>query len=330
MKLCIIDPACHVPGLKVLFPEAGYFSHEPDSFFNYVATKHYTKKENLEHTGIEYNTDWKKINSSNYDTLFIVVPLADYFDPLNTDFGKSLLPMRNRINEIINTNSFSNICLFDIYDYDYDPSKMNTLWNVTHYFKRNYNKSKEYNKNVFPFPYIMFTKPCVLSMCINYSLDEFCIKNNAAIWCGGLYNHIDETRNIRRCRLDIYNNIKDSIITLHNLPQEQWIRCIKSNKIIIDLIGVGEPNHRTFEVLTNGTLILSMNTDLEWGFDSGDSFHECTFFKTADEFKYKLNLLLNDEALYTTCLEQQNFIVKKYFNKDFFRTYILKCINMLV
>jgi hypothetical protein len=330
MKLCILDPACHVPGLKLLFPEADYFSHEPDSFFNFVATKHYTKQENLHYTGIEYDTDWTKINSRNYDTLFIVAPLADYFDPLNIDFGNSLIPMRNRIKHIIDNNTFSSISLFDIYDYDYDPSTMNTLWCVSHYFKRNYNKNKKYNSNVYPFPYIMFTKPCVLTMCINHDLNEYCVKNNAAVWCGGLYNHIDEKRNIKRNRLDIYNQIKDTVITVHNVPREDWIRCIKSTKIIVDLIGVGEPNHRTFEVLTNGTLILSMNRDLEWGFDKGDVFHEYTFFNTAEEFKYKLYILLTDDTVYKQCLEQQNTIIKKYFNKNFFREYILSHINNMV
>jgi len=238
--------------------------------------------------------------------------------------------MRNRIKDILDANIFSSISLFDIYDYDYDPSVMNTLWPVSHYFKRNYNKTKKYNTNVYPFPYIMFTKPCVLTMCINHDLNEYYIKNNAAVWCGGLYNHIDEKRNIKRNRLDIYNEIKNMVITLNNIPREDWIRCIKSSKIIVDLIGVGEPNHRTFEVLTNGTLILSMNYNLEWGFDRCDRFHDFTFFKTADEFKYKLHILLTDQTVYTQCLEQQNVIIKKYFNKGFFREYILRPINNMV
>lgn len=327
MKLCIIDPACHIPGLKLLFPEADYFSHEPDSFFNFVTTKHYTRQENLHYTGIEYDTDWSKINSSNYDTLFIVAPLKDYCDSLNTDFGKSLIPMRDRIKHIIDNNTFSNISLFDIYDYDYDPSIMNIYWTVSQYFKRNYNKTKIYNSNVYPFPYIMFTKPCVLTMCLNHDLNECHLKTNEALWCGSLYNHVDG--DIKRSRLDMYYQIKDVVITLYDVIREDWIKMIKSNKIIVDLIGVGEPNHRTFEVLTNGTLIMSMNTDLEWGFDTTDTFHEFTLFKTAEEFKYKLQILLTNEVIYKECLEQQNMIVNKYFNKGFFRNYILKHINLI-
>jgi hypothetical protein len=45
MRLCIIDPAAHIPSLKLLFPEAEYYAHEPDSFFRYVTTHHYTKKQ---------------------------------------------------------------------------------------------------------------------------------------------------------------------------------------------------------------------------------------------------------------------------------------------
>ena len=313
MKICIFDPACHVPGLKMLFPESEYFSHEPDSFFNFVATKHYTNAENYNYTGIEYNTEWNKINSLNYDILFIVVPLADYFDPLNIEFGNTLLPMRNRIKGLIDNNTFTKVCLFDIYDYDYDPNTMNKLWKIDYYFKRNYNKNKSYNSNVFPFPYMMFTKPCILSMCINYKIHNNYVKNNQAIWCGNLYNHIDNRHNIIRNRLDMYDKIKDTIITLSNLSNKEWIEEIKRNKIVVDLIGVGDPNHRTMEILTNGSLMLSMVTDLEWGFDKGDNFHEYTLFKTSDEFNCKLYSLLNNEALYNEALTQQNYIVKKYF-----------------
>ena len=67
MSICIIDPAAHMPGLKLLFPEAEYFSHEPDSFFTYISTHHYTKQKNKEEYGFEYRTDWENINSNNFD-----------------------------------------------------------------------------------------------------------------------------------------------------------------------------------------------------------------------------------------------------------------------
>ena len=69
MSICIIDPAAHMPGLKLLFPEAEYFSHEPDSFFTYISTHHYTKQKNKEEYGFEYRTDWENINSNNFNRI---------------------------------------------------------------------------------------------------------------------------------------------------------------------------------------------------------------------------------------------------------------------
>jgi gluconate kinase len=68
--------------------------------------------------------------------------------------------------------------------------------------------------------------------------------------------------------------------------------------------------------------MLSMCKELEWGFEDGDAFHPDTFFTTADEFKEKLGRLLTDEDHYKTCLQQQYYIVDKYFNQPWLRKYI--------
>jgi hypothetical protein len=326
MKLCIIDPAAHIPTLKVLFPEAEYYAHEPDSFFKYITTHHYTKQQNLEKYGFEYRTDWETINSNNYDYLFISVPLADFYNTISSELTPYMTRMKEKIKTIIDTNHFKCVALFDTYDYDYDPNSMNTEWNVNYYFKRNYNKTKTYSSNVFPFPYIMFVKPCVLGMVINPTKNTHENKINRAIWAGGLYNHVDNKNGVYRMRKDIYNQIEDCIDTGH-FSENDYINTLKKYKVAVDLIGVGDPNKRTFEILSNGTLMLSMCGDLAWGFDEGDEFHPDTFFKTADEFRAKLDRILNDEAHYRVCLEQQQKIVNKYFNKQWLRQYIEKNIG---
>lgn len=326
MKLCIVDPACHVPSLKVLFPEAEYYAHEPDDFFRYTSTQHYTRQQNMEKYNFEYRTDWETITSANYDHVFIVFPLADMFDTISVELIPYMDRMKEKVKCIVNNNNFKSISLFDTYDYDYDPSTMNTEFKVDYYFKRNYNKLKTYASNVFPFPYIMFVKPCVLGMVLNSAQPINEHKINKALWTGGLYNHIDKKRNIYRMRCDMYNEIKDHVDTLC-LPEERFIEAIKTYKVVVDLIGVGDPNKRLFEILSNGTLMLSMCGDLEWGFEDGDEFHPDTFFKTSDEFKLKLDRILNDDEHYNKCIEQQAYIVKKYFNKSWLRRYIEKHIQ---
>lgn len=326
MKICIIDPAAHIPSLKLLFPEAEYYAHEPDEFFTFSTTHHYTKQQNLEHYGFEYRTDWDTINSNNYDYIFISVPLLDYYKPLSESYIVSLVKMKEKIKNIIDTNNFKCVTLFDTYDYDYDPTTINTDWKVDYYFKRNYNKTNSYSPNVNPFPYIMFVKPCVLGMVLNSTTNTSENRINKALWGGAMYNHIDTTNGVRRMRQDMYEQIKEYIDTSY-FHEKEYINMLRKYKVVVDLIGVGDPNKRTFEILTNGTLMLTMCYNLEWGFDKGDNFHPDTFFSTAEEFKQKLDSLLNNEEHYKECLEQQEKIVKKYFNKKWLRSYIEKCIK---
>lgn len=328
MKIAIIDPAAHIPSLKILFPEAEYYAHEPDEFFTFSSTHHYTKHQNLEQYGFEYRTDWDTINSNNYDYVFISVPLFDYYDILGW-LNISLLKMKEKIKNIINTNNFKCVSLFDTYDYDYDPSIINIDWKVDYYFKRNYNKNISYSANVCPFPYIMFVKPCVLKMILNSSKNTCENRINKALWAGNMYNHIDTKNDVRRLRKDMYDQIKDYIDT-SSFSEKEYINMIRKYKVVVDLIGIGDPNKRTIEILSNGSLMLSMCCDLLWGFDEGDNFHPDTFFSTSEEFKQKLDKLLNNEEHYKKCMEQQDKIVTKYFNKKWLRSYIEKCIKYSV
>jgi hypothetical protein len=327
MKICIIDPAAHIPSLKTLFPEAEYYAHSPDNFFTYLTTHHYTKQQLLNSYGFEYRTDWNTITSSAYDYLFISVPLADFYKTISSELIPHMGRMRDRIKNIINNNNFKGVALFDTYDYDYDPTQMNTDWKVDYYFKRNYNKTKQYATNVFPFPYIMFVKPCVLGMVLNHGHGgEESGKINRALWAGSVYNHRDDINKVYRLRADIFEEIKSSIDVGH-FQEQDYIATLRKYKVAVDLVGVGDPNKRTLEILTNGTLMMSMCGDLAWGFDEGDDFHPDTFFKTGDEFSTKLHKIISNENHYIACLEQQQRIVNKYFNKNWLRDYIRRCIR---
>ena len=153
-------------------------------------------------------------------------------------------------------------------------------------------------------------------------------KYNRALWCGNLYNHIDNKNNIKKMRLDMYNGIRDKIDS-GRFTESEFINKIREYKVIVDLIGVGDPNKRTIEILTTGSLMLSMCGDLNWGFDNNENFHPDTYFKTPEEFTKKLEKLLNDEEHYKKCLEHQEYIVNKYFNKRWLREYIEKKLEYL-
>lgn len=321
MKLCILDPAHNIPGLKILFPEADYYSYNPDNFFTYSAINHMDNDNFKKYYGFNYLTNWNSINSNDYDILFIAIPLFDCKEghQLTKDYCVRIMQI---IKFIIENNKFKHIALFDTYDYDYDPSTLFEI-KIDTYFKRNYNKNKKYSNNVFPFPYIMFVTPCVLSIVlqnnISNNLEE---RKNSVFWCGTIFKHENKEFNILRDRETIFNEIKNSLDIYYNLSHDKFIRRLKEYKIGLDLEGVGDPNKRTFELLANDTLVFTNRINLEWGFDNEDSFSPETIFTTSQEFFQKLKLLEN-EQIYMKCLNNQRFLKQKYMNKEYLRNYIL-------
>jgi hypothetical protein len=93
-----------------------------------------------------------------------------------------------------------------------------------------------------------------------------------------------------------------------------------NSKYSLDLLGVGDPNIRTFEILCSGSLRIGERTNLKWTFD--DEFYEETIFDDANDLLYKIIRLENDPELYKKCLDKQNEIVRKYMNLDYLKKYI--------
>jgi hypothetical protein len=322
--ICIIDPAGHIPTLKTLFPEADYFSHEPDSFFTYLSTKHYSKDEFQKEHGFIYRTDWDSIQSSTYDTVFLVAPFIDYLSHIATYLTPHVKRMLDKLKGILYLNLFKKVVLFDIHDYDYDPNDVNKELPIDFYFKRNYQKGKSYKSNVFPFPCMMFVKPCVMSIVLNKNLDTSFPRIHLPMWAGALYDYVDTNYNppIVRKRKEIYNKINNALLSYPTVENSRYIQNIRQHTILVDLIGVGDPNKRFFEGIANGTLVMTMTTTLNWGFEDGDEFHPGTMFTNETEYKEKVKRLTLDLDFYLECLERQNYLVRKYFTKDALRNYI--------
>jgi spore maturation protein CgeB len=95
---------------------------------------------------------------------------------------------------------------------------------------------------------------------------------------------------------------------------------MNKSKFSLDLLGVGCPNMRTFEILNTNSLILREYSDLVWPFP--EQFSEETIFKNGKEYIDKVNKLLQNNELYMKCLINQQDIVKKYFNITWIRNYI--------
>jgi hypothetical protein len=323
MKIAIIDCVNQDIGLKILFPEATYYIHNSEDCTINSRIISYKKYDFIP------KTDWSDINDVNYDYIFIV--LASY-NILSTTpyYEKNIKNIFDKITIVINNNNFKFVVLFDNFDFDYDPNDFINNSKINVFFKRNYNTTKTYKDNVIPFPFIMFGDKSLIEKCDTELLSEseyFKEKNNRIFFTGALFTDKDYYYNMNRDRLCIYNKIKSLIYNPDNLNYSDFINTIRDSKYSLDLLGVGDPNKRTFEILLSGSLMISEYNDLLWPFDNNESFSKETIFKNDAEFFYIINELSKDNELYLKCLRNQHDIVKKYFNKEWLRDYITKKIE---
>lgn len=317
MKIAIIDSVNQDIGLKILFPTADYYINNDED-----CTREY-RLNSYKLYGINNELDWNKINDTNYDFLFIILPVYDAI-PEKIFFKQNIYNIYKRVTDIINNNNFKKVFIFDNYDYDYDPSEYFTNNKVDVFFKRNYNKTKIYNTKVVPFPFIMFGEISLIEKCdMEKVTKEEYLKNkiDRVFYSGGLYKHIDEQYPIFRDRSAIYNKISQTIYNPGYLNYTSFLNEIRNSKFSLDILGVGEPNKRTIEILLSGSLILSQKHDMKWPFD--EEFCEETMFSDNIDYFVKLTKLRENHELYRKCLETQYNIVNKYFNKEWIKNYIL-------
>lgn len=310
-KIAIIDTANQDIGLKILFPEADYF----------VIYDEIDKLKSLEKYNIHKRYDIQNINDKKYDYLFIIISLYDAI-PGSVFHKQNIESGLHRILEIINKNNFKKVFIFDNYDYDYDPNDYLKNSKIDLYFKRNYNKTKIYNTNVIPFSFIMFGK---------YSMIEIIDKNkrvlsenpeNRLFFTGTLFNHIDHQLKYYRNRRVLYDKIQYLIYNPGNMNFQDFIDTMNRSKFSLDLNGVGDPNKRTFEIFSQGSLRISEYNNMYWCF--GEDFSPETIFYDEYDLQKKLELLRNDKQLYNKCLTRQNELVSKYFNVKWIRSYVEK------
>jgi hypothetical protein len=333
-KIAIIDFKNQDVGLKIIFPEAEYFILEEEFDRTQINTKYNINP--IVHN--KHVNVFDFITDEIYNTLFIIgglyACLKMYDNKLNSHFNddmyyKQFLP----IIELIKKNKFKNICFFDNYDYDYDPNIIfDSNFIESHdvkFFKRYYNKEKTYKSNVYSFPYIIFGYQCNIEMVT----DLFYKYNNPnkisrIFFSGSPLVHIDDIYGVNRDRRDILNKVikKINLYNPGHLPHNLFMSEMRNSKYSLDLLGVGDPNIRTFEILCSGSLRLWQRSNLKWNFDH--DFCEETVFNNENELLEKIIKLENDLELYQRCLNKQNEIVTQHMNRDVLRNYILDKIEI--
>jgi len=319
MKIAIIDWSNQDIGLKLLFPEADYFITRTEN-----STISYRIKSNKKYN-IMPNHDIDSITDKKYDTLFIIFAL--YNTVKSKFFCEHAHNAFTKIKSILDTNKFNYVAIFDNFDYDYDPNSIIDSIKPNIYFKRNYSTDKIYNTNVCAFPFIMFGEISLIEKCDSLLTKEeyFKPKLNRVFFSGSIFTHDDPAMGVYRDRRLMYSKICGFIYNPGNLPYDQYMSEMSNSKFGLDLMGVGDPNKRTFEILISGSLMIQQKSTLRWPFP--EKFPEELSFTTVDEFLNIINKLLNDNDLYNTYLQKQYEIVTRYFNKVWIKSYILSCID---
>lgn len=314
MRIAVIDGVNQDIGLNILFPEADYYC---------IHRAEVDKSKNMNKYSIIPRTDIQNINDKNYDILFIIISLYDA-NPGTKFFKQNIKSILDKELEMINNNNFKKVCIFDNYDYDYDPNEIIKCDKIDLFFKRNYNKRKIYNENVVPFPFIMFGEVSLIEKILEKNLNYEIEKINRIFFTGTLFHHNDEQLNYVRDRSSIYNKIKKYIYNPGILPYNKFLSEIRNSKYSLDLNGVGDPNKRTFEILSQGSLMISEYNDLKWPFeDDDDEFNHELKFKDEKEFYKIMDKINKNPDFYNKCLENQNKIFNKYFNLEWIQSYIL-------
>lgn len=329
-KIAIIDDENCDGGLKYLFPEADYYIYQQregvDGFF--------------QKNGFERLTQIENITDKNYSTLFVIKPLYNTVKEYqkseggvryqNTNYIERMDTYFDRTIEIINNNQFKYVCFFVNCDYDMDPNFIFKYKNLkkenTLFFKRNFSSKIAYEDNVFSFPYIIFFRNnynVIESLC-TMSLKLPVPTQNRLFFSGSIYFHTDHNYGVYRNRRSMIQKIHQKLPNLlyiaNNLPHEEYMRQMSNSKFCLDLLGCGDPNLRTFEILTSGSLLISERSTLVWNFKS--KFCEETIFDDENDLAIKLQKLITDNALYEKCLYKQHAIVRQYMTQQSLRNYI--------
>lgn len=329
MKIAIIDTINQDVGLKILFPDSDYFSIV-EQFDRTVYYNRYN---------FNCRRDIETINSEIYDTLFVISPLYNtlkqYKLQENTSYNKEFDDCLRKVFSIINSNNFKRVCIFDNYDYDYDPNiifnEHETTKNIL-FFKRNFNKTKTYYNNVFPFPYIIFGHRCNIDMINNLrTIVDDKEKINRLFFAGSIFTHIDnvygEYRDRKMTIQHLQNILPKDLLYISNYSYDEYMYEMCRSKYCLDLLGCGDPNIRSFEIFSTQTLRIAERSKICWTFS--EDFCEETYFDNPEDLRKKLLLLQSDNTLYNRCLEKQNMIVKKYMNKEYLRNYITDIVEQM-
>jgi len=326
----ILDPLTHAPHLKFLIPKSLYFTRPNNTLY---PSGHYLSDNFKQFFNFDFLEEEQIIKSSTtFNHLFIILPVLSTEKKHQGDSSEAWIELYNLLyNSLINKVS-GKVIVFDNHGGDYEPTKYLSKFNFKYdiIFKRVYSKRNliNYKEKTYTYPFIMDTNNDPMYNLYNKQL----IVTNSdkikkCLWSGSLIDYHEEwddnnEHGDRRYMLNAILNINPHIVDQKNIPYSLYLTTLSTYKYILDLRGTSRLNKRFYEILSTNTLLLAERLDVIFPFDEEDKFSEECFFSNATEFYNNYLKLENNPELYNKCLENQKYIVKKYFNNNWLWNYI--------
>lgn len=339
MSNLILDPLTHAPHLKYLIPNNYYYT-QPNSV-SYPPGQ-YSIDAFVEKYLFNFNDDIKEINkivnnNEHFNNLFLVIPV---YDIKGIDKQKGNIHVFNLFNNLLNKYKYyiyNKIIIIDNYDWDYNSFECLKLLNLKYdlILKRVYSNKNihNYKDNVYSYPFVMCTNNDPFWNLLNKNHFINNEKKNKIIWSGTLFkfNKNNEDVNEYCNRSNVINDFSKKYpecIDIKSIPYCNFLNEISLYKYCLDLRGCSRLNKRLYEILSTDCLLLAEKIDIIWPFEENDSFSDECFFEpgNTDDLYNKFTNFENNNDLYIKCLENQKYIVKKYFNNDWIWSYISKLI----
>ena len=337
----ILDPTTMNPHLKYLIPNSLYFTIEGQHFQNMWSGGE-NKYEINNKYNVNYDDEISKINDicnsgKKFENMFFSLSILSSEEThqgnSNILWIKLYLELYNKFKDFISNK----IIIIDNHGGDYEPSiylsKFNFKYDIILKRVYSYRNKNKYNEITHSYPFIMDTNNDPMYKLYNkpkyiVNLEQ---KINKIYWAGSLFKYDEEWDDGNTFehgdRINIISNIQNinsNVVEQKYTTYETFHNTISSYKYALDIRGTSRLNKRLYEILSTNTLLLAEKIDIVWPFEDGDSFSEECFFSSAEELIEKYIMFENDEKLYKKCLDNQLYIVDKYFNNEWLWKYINK------
>lgn len=312
----VVDPFMMHPHLKEVVPNCTYFSlhSEHINFIPNQIEKKYGSR--------------LSVFGEKFDVCFFCISVLS---TVKAHQGSEFIRWRKLYIELNNyiVQCCNRVVIIDNHGADYDPRKYLSDMGIESdlILKRIYCSHQNYDSSVVPYPVVMCTDNDPILTLYNSTPKPNTRQHSTILWCGNLHRGYEKFDDIfeQYDRHAAYNEIVTkypNILTSLQIPYSNLVNTLNTFKYALDLRGCSRLNKRLFEILASGSLLMAQRIDVVWPFEKGDGFSDICFFDNVDQLRANYDMLEADSELYNKCINNQMYLVEKYFNKQWHMSYI--------